>query len=257
MKSMKENVKLHIVAVFAALFALALSLAAFTTRAEAAANKAARLYVSFDGKKEVKEEDWSKHVYSIDPMLPKTSKIKSGMTVTYKVYFPKTLLKKDGDGIDICMDLNLLTQDKKTGAYKRIGSVNKARWAFVKKEGKKVSLQVCKDATGAVIKNPSYASIKSSGKYYVVTMKDVLGKVYYDNKTGKEKTINTKTSYTIAPSLVIHGIGKFSGYIYLDELTVKAAKTQKVTFNKKDYKDIQAIYWGGKDWTKKLKITKL
>lgn len=254
---MKKTAKLHVVGLFTALFALVFSLTAFSTNVNAAVNKAARLYVSFDGKKEVKEQDWDKHVYSIDTMLSKTSKIKSGMTVSYKIYIPKTLFKKNGDGIDFCMDLGLLTQDKKTKQYKGIGSVNKTRWISVEKNGKKISLGGCNDATGKVTNNPKYASIKTSGKYYVLTMKDTLGKVYYDYKAEKEKKINTKTAYTLVPSLVVHGYGsKFSGYIYLDEFTVKAAKTLKVTFNKKDYKDMGAWYWGGKDWTNKLKIVK-
>lgn len=222
----------------------------------AATNKAARLSVTFDGKKEKAEGDWDKHVYSIDAWLPKTMKVKSGMTVSYKLYIPVTLLKTEGDSLDICMDLTLLTK-KKTG-YQGVGSINKSRWLTLTKQGKKVVGSIYNETLDKEEKFSKYGTLKKSGKYYIITMKDVLGKYYYDYATQKDKKINTKTTYTIIQSLVIHGTGKFSGYVYLDEYSVKASQTQKITFNStKGYKNLSALYWGGKDWTKKLKIVKL
>lgn len=252
----KRIKKLHISGIIAALFFLTLSVFMSSVSVSAATNKAARLYVTFDGKEEVKDGDWDKHVYSIGLFLPKTSKVKSGMTVSYKIYIPKSLFKKDGDYVDICMDLTLAGKDK--NGYYGVGSIYKTRWVSIEKRGKKFEGRICNDVTGKMEKFSKYASLKSSGNYYVLTMKDVLGKNYYDYKARKNKKINTKTAYTLIPELVIHGNGKFSGYIYLDEFTVKAAKTQKVTFSgAKEYTNLGASYWGSKDWTKKLKIVKL
>ncbi|MDO5423462.1 MAG: hypothetical protein Q4F41_07025 [Eubacteriales bacterium] len=262
MKTAKSYVTLAI----AALFALLLSFAVFPQDALAASNKAARLKVSFNGDI---EGDWDQNTYSIISELPKTTKVKNKMTVTYKLHVPKTLLKKSGDTVLFCMDLNLYTYNSKTDTYTGIGSINKTRWCQLRKEGKKTYLSVYNESTdkteGEVeIKSTKtqkvkYATVKEEGKYYVITMKDVLGSTYYDYKTGKDKKINTKKTYTILPELVVHGdTSKLTGYVYLDEFTVNAVKKQTVTFNnKKSYNWVDARHYGRKKWSSKLKIVSI
>lgn len=255
----KKKTKLHIILAVVLMVSLLVPLAAFPVKVDAATNKAVRIKVSYDGKKQVSDSDWDKNTYSIYTQLPKTSKVKSGMTVSYKFYLPKTLLKKNGDTLLFCMDLNLFTYDKKAKEYSAVGAILKTRWCQVYLDGKKVKMNVYNETKDKIEKNTSkYASIKTQGKYYVITMKDVLGSTYFDYKTGKDKKINTKTAYTIAPEFVIHGdCSKLSGYVYLDQLTVNAVKKQTVTYNKKDYAEVNAIHYGGKDWTSKWKIVSI
>lgn len=252
----KKMRKLYMLGTVGLLFLMLFFALLPSVKASAATNKAARISVAFDGKQEKKDGDWDKHVYSIDAWLPKTMKVKAGMTVTYKLYIPATLLKKAGTSLDICMDLILLSKNKK--GYTGVGSINKSRWLTLENQNGKLTASVYNETLDKPEKFSKYGTLKKSGKYYIVTMKDVLGKYYYDYKTQTDKKINTKTAYTIIQSLVIHGNGKFSGTIYLDEYSTKASRTQKITFSStKEYNNLSALYWGGKDWTKKLKIVKL
>lgn len=58
--------------------------------------------------------------------------------------------------------------------------------------------------------------------------------VYKDEKTSK---INTKTKYNLGQGIGVTGIcTKTSGYVYVDDLKISGVTTQKITFNKKDYK---------------------
>lgn len=80
------------------------------------------------------------------------------------------------------------------------------------------------------------ASYKKSGKYYVITINDMPleNVVYKDEQTSK---INTKTKYNLGQGIGVTGTcSKTSGYVYVDDLKISGVTTQKITFNKKDYK---------------------
>ena len=80
------------------------------------------------------------------------------------------------------------------------------------------------------------ASYKKSGKYYVITINDMPleNVVYKDEQTSK---INTKTKYNLGQGIgVIGTCSRTSGYVYVDDLKISGVTTQKITFNKKDYK---------------------
>lgn len=256
----KKNVKSYVFSAIAALLLLCVSLALLPARANAASNKAIRLKVAFDGT----DSDWDNNTFSIDTCLKKTSKVKSGITITSKIYVPKTLLKKNGDSIGFCNDLMLLTYNSKEKYYQGVGSINKTRWFFISKDGKNLNVNVYnekKDKTEADFtvkenkaKSSKYVSVKTKGKYYVITLIDKLGNTYYDYAADKEKKLNTKKTYTLVHSLVVHGeCSKLSGYIYLDELSVNAVKKQTITYDKKDYKTIGGSHFGGKNWKKNAK----
>lgn len=262
----KRTMRSRVLTILMAVLTLFVSVAVFPqdTVAAAAKNKAVRIKVSFNGKESTTDKIWDQNTYGISTLLKSKSKVKKNTTVSYKVVVPKTLLKKNGDVLLFCMDLNLL-EKYKDGSYRGVGSINKTRWCSIRKEGKKVYLGIYnevkdKDEGEVVVKGKKVqkvgnATIKEQGKYYVITMKDTLRNTYYDYKTDKNKKINTKKSYYLMPEFVIHGdCSKLSGEIYLDEFTVNAAKKQTVTFNKKDYTEVGGRHYGGKDWYSKTKV---
>lgn len=231
------------------------------------ANKAARVKVSFNGKKSTTDAAWDQNTYGIQTALKSKGKVKKGTAVSYKILVPKSLLKTNNGDLSFCMDLILC--DRKDGdTYYGVGMVNKTRWVGIHKEGNMAYLNVYNEVkdkeegnvafNGKGTKKVGNATISQQGKYYVITMKDTLRDTYYDFKTGKDKKLNTKKNYYLIPEFVIHGENcKANGEIFLDELTVKGAKKQTVTFNKKDYATVDARHFGGKDWNSKLKVAEV
>lgn len=243
---------------------MTLSFVVFPAEADAAANKAVRLRVSFNGKSEKTEADWDRNSYQVAAANKTQGNLKSKTIVSCKVYIPKTLLKKNGDFLNFYADMNLFTYAPKNTGSEFWNKKTKTEWngsisgmhvVYVTKKGNKCSLKVYNSVKDKNEKSPKkYATIKSSGKYYVLNMKGVLENKYIDTK-GKTRKLNTKKKYILSPVMTIHGAGKTSGYIYVDKITVKAVKSYKITFNKKDYRAMDVCRNDGKKV--KWKITKL
>lgn len=267
----KTTTKSRFTALLAAVLALVVCVTSFPVDAVAAANKGARLKVSFNGKESVSDEIWDQNTYGLSVPLTKKSKIKKNTTVSYKMLIPKDLLKKDGDALMFCMDLVLCgTYNKKKNLYEKpAGMINKTTWCQLEKEGKKIYLSTYNEKTdkhtkriasqGSKVKKSGNATVKEQGSYYVITMKDTLPNTCFNFQTQKNVKVDSKKSYYIIPELVVHGdCSKLSGYVYYDEFSVNAATKQTVNFSKKSaYNGLDARHFGGKNWESNCKLVNL
>ena len=77
----------------------------------AAANKALRTKVTFNGDKE-SDEAWMNNNYVMQAGYKKASKIKKNMKMSAKVYVPAAALKKNGDTVIVDADTSLALHNK-------------------------------------------------------------------------------------------------------------------------------------------------
>ena len=196
----------------------------------AAANKALRTKVTFNGDKS--EEAWENNSYYLGIGYKKASKIKKNMKLSVKVYVPASALKKNWDRVYVNTGIDL--ENSKNGKY--AGTVSSRYPVILIKDGKKIQVELYDSVTDRNIKAGKLASCKKSGKYYMITINNMpLRNVV--SKDEKESKINTKTKYNIIQGVAITGVcSKSSGYIYVDDIKFSGVTTQKITFNKKDYK---------------------
>lgn len=240
--SKKEN---RIVKLLAKLLVLTLFVGALAAipcdTAQAATNKGLRMKVSFNGKREG-DAAYDNNCYGFLAQYTKTSKLKKNMTVSGKVYVPVSALKKNGDIIHINVWEDLIT-DKK-GEY--IGSIESNYTIMLIKDGKKLRLAKWNASKEKEEKIGNLATYKKSGDYYVITLKNVPLENKYRNNKGKKVSLNTKTAYKIAQGISVTGTcSKVSNkYVYVDDRSIKAASTLKITFDKKDYKWEEGFYKG-------------
>ena len=125
-------------------------------------------------------------------------------------------------------------ENSKNGKY--AGTISSRYPVILIKDGKKIQVELYDSVTDRNIKAGKLASCKKSGKYYMITVNNMpLRNVV--SKDEKESKINTKTKYNIIQGVAITGVcSKSSGYIYVDDIKFSGVTTQKITFNKKDYK---------------------
>ena len=228
-KQKKSIVLMAIVLVLALLIGVFASVPSEQTFA--AANKALRSKVVFNGDKE-SDAAWMNNNYVMQAGYKKASKIKKNMKMSAKVYVPAAALKKNGDTVIVDAWINL--ENSKNGKY--AGEIGAKYQVILSKEGKKIRLALVDLVKEKECKPGKIASYKKSGKYYVITINNMPLKntVYKDEKTSK---INTKTKYNLGQGIGVTGIcTKTSGYVYVDDLKISGVTTQKITFNKKDYK---------------------
>ena len=186
---------------------------------------------------------------------------KSGMKFSADVYIPVSALKKNGGQItlDGCLYLqktNLGTDAKKDGRiedWKGLIGFAETRYNFyisLKKNGK-FELKKHEWDTDKITDAGKYLSVTKKGKYYLIRMINVpfTGK-YYKYLPKKDDysyvPMVTQKTYFLSPSVILTSDAKkaWSGNIYVDNLKVTSGtKTQKITFNKKDYKDLYVSNW--------------
>ncbi len=204
------------------------------TSAEAA-NKAARIRVSFNGKKG--EKAIEKNMYGVSAGFKKTNTMKKNMKVSSKVYVPKSAIKKNGDQVHL--DVALTAVDFKKGGKKDLLSFTVGKYTVLLcKERGKVKLKKIA-GNGKVTSAGKYASFKKSGKYYVVSLKNIPmnNTMSAFDEDCSEVAMDTKKAHTLAVDVSVTGLcSKTKGYVYVDDITVKAKKTQKIKFNTKDYR---------------------
>lgn len=224
---------------FAGFLAFIMFLGVFTilseTQVQAAANKALQIKVSFNGKRD-SDKAYDQNNYVVTTGYKGTTKLKSGMTFSAKVYVPVAALKKDGDTVHIDNFINLNKKVKKE--YQYVGSVNSNYTVMLMKAGKKIKLARWNISKEKEEKIGNYATYEKSGKYYVITLKNVPLKNKYIDVNGKSKKLDTSSTFMLSQGVSVVGTcSKVSGYVYLDNLQIKGtAKTiSKITFNSKDY----------------------
>ena len=88
-----------------------------------------------------------------------------------------------------------------------------------------------------------YASLSESGNYYILYIKNMpLSNYRYHN--GKKMSLVTNKSLLLSTCINLTSAtgASWKGNIYIDNIKLKtASRTQSVTFNTKDYKEIVII----------------
>ncbi len=215
--------------------------------AQAATHKGLQMKVSFNGKREG-EKAYNDNTYGLIAGYKKNAKVKKNMSVSGKVYVPTSALKKDGDSIHITLWLDLCT---KKGDY--VGAINSNYTIMLIKEGNKLRLAKWNNSKEKEGKIGSLASYKKSNNYYVITLKNVPLENKYLDTEGKKVSLNTKTTYSLNQGITVTGTcSKVSNkYVYVDDLMLKGTSTQKITFDKKDYRFVDGFY---KDTVRSVKV---
>lgn len=217
----------------------------------AAGNKALGVKVSFSAQKEKEsEDDWNKNTYAAE-VLPKAGKLAAHQFSSARILIPKSLIR-DGGRISVRADLMVLNE--KGNEY--LGGTTGRYWFYVEEQDGQYVLTSYLDKEKKTEEN-RYAALKEAGKNLALTITNAP--MQDEFKVRKNKKIDKKTTYMIFPSLTIHGSfpKKTSGYVYIDELSVKTAGTRKITFNTKS-KAVQpfayCLYDGKKTKTKYVSV---
>ncbi len=239
MKKTKVTIHTARLLVFALLIGLLIPFGALD--AQAAANKALSMKVSFNGKTssdEVTDDDWNNNSYMMYAAYKKNVKVQKGMKASQTIYFPASVLKKDGDCINFSIFLNI---DNTNG--KVVGCLWGADAFTICRENGKVKLKRFNTIKGKEQKVGNLATLKKSGQYYVVSIKNLTfqSKIWPDSgKPVKVAKYNKKCNVAQAVSFTGLCRKTNSAVVYLDNLSLKSDSTYKISFDKKDYKDV----WG-------------
>lgn len=210
-----------------------------------AANKAAGLRVKFRpidvnfvGARELLEQI---NTYSISATLPKKTKVTKSTTYSGRFLVSADFLAEDGALISWSVNLGL---GKKAGQFNVIGDIQPMMYYNVaNREGElHTYYNVVGDPEGH--DGSKVISVKDLGGYYEITFKSMKSKTVWNNWVDglDDQRIDTKTKYYATPTIYFTGFlpGTTTGRIYLDEIKVKTGTSQKVTFDKKDYKELWA-----------------
>ena len=200
----------------------------------AAVNKAVRVKVTLPETSEKNIDDQS---VFFGGTLNKKCKATKNMKLSCTVYIPVNALKK-GDFFVIDPMVGLNTPSKYLGTvfgkYRvQVEMNNKGTFNIWKQTDEGVAGKL----------GSKYASVKKQGNFYVVTIKKIPLCSWAFNGTpdNKVKMYTAKSLYLSAYARVYRNSSKkWTGYLYMDNITLYAQKTLKMTFDKKDYKDVFA-----------------
>ncbi len=240
------------------LLVLIMALGSATGAGAATVNKALKLKnASFSKVTEETQMHFATRGAELCASLPKTDKIKkSGMKVSATVYIPKTALKEAGDEISI--DVYLYLQGTKAGKNNLKQNTGPEGWNYYKgfvETKYDLTLRLNKNKKLVTVKHEwsknrkeskagNYISVKSSGSYYVVNLKNVPVTDFYGLEENSQ--MDTKTAFILSPSVLFISTTKddWKGNLYIDNLKLKSAsKTQTVKFDTKDYRSLYVSNW--------------
>lgn len=238
---MKQSVissKRTLIFVLAFLVTIGMSALLFADNSYAASkSKALKAGVSFTGISQQKLWDGSlspeqvnietiANMYSFGVVSKAKTKFTTKMKVSATLYIPKKVMNKSGCEFDIvpviaCNDFYV------QGKYvvilnNRSGKVNVTMY----------------DGNRKPVKAKKYTKVKKTKKFYKVKIKnlpmDSFGRL---PGSGEKTSIPAKTKYKPNFTFSISGFGKNScGFMYIDDIQLKATKTIKIDFSKKNYK---------------------
>lgn len=161
------------------------------------------------------------------------------MKTTQTLYLPVSLFKEKGD--EVCLSTYL---DIKTTKGKEIGKLWGVEAYTVRKGNKNVEL--FKNGTDG--KEKKIKTVKKSGSYYKVTINNQSYQDIIWSDAGK----GTKVGKYNKNSVVSQGF-YMTGLctknknvkVFVDDLSLKSDATYKITFDKKDYRNIWGWYCKG------------
>ena len=215
------------------LFTLLILLFALSANVYAASNDVLRTPVSFGAVKDnPTEAQLAKNRYDIYVDMEKMTQLKAKMTISAKVIIPGSVFTSEDDEFRILPGLELV--DAK-GNY-LCGFESKYDF-YLAKEGSAPVLAKKFTNTNKFRGAGIYGSVKKSGKYYVVELKNLplLDLSASDGKTKLSKLIAGGKKYQVSVSIIVQGAfrKKVSGqYVYVDDVKLAAAQTQTVNFSK-------------------------
>ena len=211
-----------------------------------AANKAARLKVTYFPEKGENDpdEEWSKNAYQFEVTMKAKTVLAKQNYESAKILVPKSMFKKSGDAIQFMLNMSACT--KKNGEYVTRFYCQSGLWFEFTIAGKRKELHLYDEFSDKMRDASKYASVKEKGKYYVLTFKNIpVCRRIFDAKLNDNdpKWKPTSAKYYLTPVLFYHCNFSYkgSGYVCLDQVSVKAKKTRAVTFNKVDYPRLVAF----------------
>ena len=192
----------------------------------------------------------------------KKDKLKAkGMKFSADVYVPVKALQEAGDlftvgGYLYLQKTNVGNKSKKDGPrenWKGLLGLLESKYDFfvtLKKNGK-LQLRKRNLDTDKVSKAGKYIRVERKGDYYLVHLKNVpfTGKYYKLIPKARQYEylpMVTNKKYFLSPSVIFTSVAKtdWGGNIYVDNLKVTSGtRTQKITFDKKDYRDLYVSNW--------------
>ena len=199
----------------------------------AASNKAVRVKTTFPAIKG--DSDDSQHVMFGGVQKTKCKATKS-MKLSCTLYIPEAAFGKD----------TFFSFDPMVGletTKKYYGTIfGKYRVHLQSENGKMVFRKETDDGLGAKL-SAKTASIKKKNGFYVIALKNLpLCSWAFDWTPDKKIKINTSKNFKLLTYIRVfrHSGKKWSGAVYADNLTLRAGKTLKMTFDKKDYSSVFA-----------------
>lgn len=219
---MKKSLQKLVTGSLAVSLALGLTLSGYAP-VHAAENRAMKLPISFQG--DDWDASWWETSQSTGYTFPEAEPIQftKDYAISYQLYIPKPVLASDGSAVVTSVGLDLMSVE--TNEY----------FAYVPSQ---ISIQLLKDGTAYVptywdeenkkdVDASQYASVKASGDYLILTVKDLpIDKSKAENDGKKvELDVSQKAYFNI--SVNVGGVkNKINSAVYIDNLKLSADKTE-------------------------------
>ncbi len=189
-------------------------------------------------------DEVSKNWYALGVLLKKKVTLTKKMKVSATYYIPAKLLKKKGSNVNV---FPILAIDNGNEQTVQVWCKN----VVVLSKGKsKVKVNMYNDKykkvkVGKMAKLSKKTVKIGKQKYYVLKLNKMpLKTTGLVSENGQEYAVAIPTGkrpVQILSSIAAFG-SKYKGALYMDNVTLKAKKTTKVTFDKKDYGKIHGMY---------------
>lgn len=183
--------------------------------------------------------------------LKTKGKLTKSMKFSGTVWIPEKALSSAGDSIIIEPFVSFAKKKSDFKNRDNVSGVFCKKTLLLRAGSKKKGKLVRRDPlTGKETAIGKYGTVRKSGSYYVVTIKNLPLADYLVDVTEQgfvKNKFSTKTNYYLTMEINLHSTAKkaWSGYVYMDNLKVKASKTWKTAFEKKDYDRAEGYAWDG------------
>lgn len=212
--------------------------------ASAAGNKALWTKVSFVPKGTMGDvEYWIRNTYALEAELPQAGKLNKKPLMDAKLIFPDSLLKKEGDVLQVACRVRIDSGKKLTGFLEPTFLIQMTL------QNGNLLLEEKDTTTGTLSAPGANISLLKQGTNYVLTMRKIpvnVASITNHFKMTYSKLLAKKETFTFFPQVVLNGNVSESTDecdVYVDDLSLKTkGLTQKVNFSsKKAYGKIRAL----------------
>ena len=203
----------------------------FHATALAASNKAVRVKTTFPSRKTAHDNE-----HLLFGATQKTKcKATKNMKLSCTLYIPETAMAGKDTFLSIDPMVGLEIGEKYYGTI-----FGKYRVHMGQENGKMVFRKETDDGLGAKLSGKT-ASVKKKNGFYVITLKKLpLCSWAFEWAPENRVKINTTKNFKLDTYVRIcrSSDKKWTGAVYVDNLTIYAGKTLKMTFDKKDYSSV-------------------